>query len=82
MSIQQLVNEFMSTVPELQRSINNRIVTTEDVRRVSNELAQLLNDRQAMLNDTPQWNNMSDDQRLAFKERVAKNPLWVSQTLN
>lgn len=78
-NLRELINQHMSTVPEQYRAINNRTIVPEEVGRVSDDLAKILNDRLAPMNETPVWDEMTNDQKWQFKEHIARNPLWVSQ---
>lgn len=75
-TLQQLINEYISNVAVLK---NNIIVSEEGIQSVPDQLAQMLNDLLSPLNETPTWNNMTDDEKHNFKTYVAQNPLWLSQ---
>lgn len=75
-TLQELIDEYVSNVEILKNRID---ISEENIQSVPDQLAQILNDRLAPLNETPTWNNMTDDEKHKFKTHVAQNPLWVSQ---
>jgi hypothetical protein len=76
---QTLIAKHLSTVPVESHNRNNIEVTPEQVNNVSDELACLIHNMYCGLNDEPMWNSLTFEGKQSVKDKIARNPLWLSK---
>lgn len=76
-----LINGYLAIVDVVKN--DRQLWKLTDIDDVPDELAQILYDKLAMLNnESIRWSDIHIAQKMVIKMNIAKNPLWLSQQRN